>query len=96
VKLDLVGPVVLVSLDAIDPRRRKKGGPFHLKVWNQRTGTDLESFGRYTPAKKDAKPGESVGAWEDREKALERLKGCLERYENIGLSSSVKLLFPEV
>ncbi len=93
----LVGPMVLVSLDAIDPKRRKQGGPFQLKVWNQRTGTVLESFGRYTPAKKDAKEGEStIGNWEDRDKALTQLEGCLSRYEEIGLSPVVKQLFPEV
>ncbi len=88
--------MVLVSLDAIDPNRRKKGGPFQLKVWNQRTGTVLETFGRYTPPKKDAKEGEALlGTWDDREKVLERLNSALGRYESVGLSTSVKQLLPE-
>ncbi|WP_287130168.1 hypothetical protein [Candidatus Cyanaurora vandensis] len=91
------GPPILVSLDSVDTRRRKKGGPFQLKVWNQRTGTVLETFGRYTPAKKDAKVGEETqGNWEDRTKALDHLKGCLQRYEEIGLTATVRQLFPEV
>jgi len=93
---EMAGPTILVSLDSIAPNRRKKGGPFQLKVWNQRTGTVLESFGRFTPPKKDAKPGEGgLGTWEDRDKALAHLKDCLERYEEIGISLSVRQLFPE-
>ena len=91
------GPQILVSLDTIDPKRRKQSGPFQLKVWNQRTGTVLETFGRFTPAKKDAKAKEvTESKWDDREKALAHLTGCLERYEQIGVSNVVKQLFPEV
>jgi len=96
----LAGTQVTISLDSIDPKRRKQGGPFQLKVWNQRTGTVLETFGRYTPPKKDtkdAKPGEvKLGTWDDRDKALGHLQGCLERYQDLSLSDVVKELFPEV
>ncbi len=94
----LKGSMIQVSLDSIDPRRRKKGGPFQLKVWNQQSGITLEGFGRYTPPKKEgAKPGEKLfGTWENREDTLSRLQGCLERYEDIGISVGVGQLFPEV